>query len=234
MQKTLPIILGLVVVLGIIALLAWPDDTGRKIASTRKPGVDTLDVAKPVITGQQSKDMAAVLEALKVWDSRYKSSAGTITEPVYVNKDIANPYLSTEPAYDDYFSKGAILHMLKRYMDTLNSLKVENSTDIGVRNELNAFYNKLRNEPDPVTVTIVNRSGGPLQYGESAINPGASLSVMVNSRKLGEAEIQEGAFNFSNEPFVYNPGLQSEPSWDTAAFSWKATGRSTYLLEVLR
>lgn len=123
--------------------------------------------------------------------------------------------------------------MLGAYMAEMRKLKMPNAEDIENLNELNDFYNKLRNEPDPVTVGIVNRSGSVQTYGESTINPGASLTVTVSSRKLGETEIQEGAFNFQNTAFVYNPSLEKEASWDASRYAWKVTGPFSYQLTIL-
>lgn len=242
MKKILPFILVALLLLGILALILIPagDDSKRREAGRSKgcsgPITDSTAVSpsKPAITPKQSQDMPRVLSGLKVWSSQYKGSAGAIMNKIFTDRDISDQYLSREIPYTVDFSKGSILHMLGRYLDTLNALEVKDPQDIRVRTELNEFYNGLRTEPDPVAVTIVNRSGGPLAYGDQRIGAGGSLSVTVNSRKLGEVEIEEGAFNFQNQPFVYNPSLLDRPSWDTARYRWQATGKSSYLLEIIK
>ena len=192
------------------------------------------DIEIPILSDKQKRDMLKIRDEVINWESRHKNRHAYLTvEPLLVNARLEENVDGDDP-YREY-NKGSMLYLLKKYFEMLNKYEIKDEETETVKNELLEFYNALRSEPDPVTVTIVNRSPRTINYKGDAIRPGGKLSVRTNNRKLGEEAIGEGAFSFGEKTFIYNTKLkETAGQGDTGAFLWAMTGRSTYRLEILK
>lgn len=195
-----------------------------------KPPVSTV---KANLSAQDKQELEKIVTLLRVWNASYRAQAGSIMEPAFKNRTFSD-YLLRAKGIDEYFSKGTVLYLLDVYLfQKISQYSLKDEQDIQNFNELSKLYHNLDNEPDPVSVTIINRTGQPIQYDSYTIVPGGRHTSTLTNRSLGKVNIHEGAFGFANQAFYYNPALAgAKVPWDESQYSWRKTGRSSYTLEV--
>lgn len=228
------LIIGLIVMLIILPPGEKPAPQAKKQgASSSSPAAKPpTPTVKANLSAQDKQDLATILDKLRVWNASYRTQAGTIMEPAFKNRTFSD-YLGSDITQN--FSKGAILYLLDGYFQKLSGYTLKDAEDIQNFNELSKLYHNLDNEPDPVSVTIINRTAQSIQYDAVEIAPGGKHTATLTNRNLGKVNIHEGAFAFANQAFYYNPALAGgRLPWDESQYRWKQTGRSSYSLEVLK
>lgn len=219
---------------GLIYLIVQPTNGGtgnRKKA----PGVDSTKVsnARAVASREQIELLKVLHPTLVTWNQTHKVRASRLTaNPIYINNNAKiEDYLRPTPSIDHWFSRGDIIHLLEDYLERMNQLRFPNAADRQILQQLISFWNDLKMEPDPVTVTIVNRSSRTLSFRDGNINPGGRSAYTVESRKLGLVSSYEGALGLDGKAFPFNMELPGA-SYDEANYTWTQTGKSAYTLEV--
>ena len=238
-SKTVMIILA---VLAMAALLAYiifggPGPTPREPgpSPTNGPKVTVPDgkagEQKPQISPEQRRDLAQILQALKIWEANYKAKGDKIIDPRFLSIKLQDR-LGDSPPYGVQFSKGSIIYLLGKYLRFLNELRIEDKGDLATQTELSDMYHRLKNEPDQVSVSVINTSGKTIDNNGGRIPPGGTMSFTSQNRKLGEAETGEGAFSFLGTAFPFNYQLPRQQTWDEDRYDWKKSGVSSYTLRV--
>jgi hypothetical protein len=206
----------------------------RRQPAKAKPGTDSILVQTPQLSAfgpQQKKDLAQIHTALQAWEQNYRAGAGLSLQAEALTSKLEN-FLTDEPPYDGRFSQGTMIHLLGDYLGRLDRSKITDAVDLEHKKQLRAYHNQLINAPDPVTVTIVNRSGSPVKYLDGALPSGGSTRARSTSRRLGNFAANEGSFNFGGLAFPFNTGLKPA-TWNISKYSWEQTGRSSYQLTIL-